>query len=129
MNFRILKEFLGIFNRIKYFRKDKDVNNAWAYSDRNGLASPGPWCGTSTPPTLRWCGDRLWLGRRGEERQSDRACRSQGEGAGQHEWGGGLLTWSITSEAVKAVSDGSVPVMTVLLTVGGDDEEVLWHQG
>jgi hypothetical protein len=81
------------------------------------------------PPTLRWRGDRLWLGRRGEERQSDQACRSQGEGIGQHEQGGGLLTWSITSEAVKAVSDGSVPVMTVLLTVGGDDEEVLWHQG
>jgi hypothetical protein len=55
MNFRILKEFLGIFNQIKYFRKDKDVNNAWAYSDRNGLASLGPWCGTSTPhPAVAW---------------------------------------------------------------------------
>jgi hypothetical protein len=42
MNFRTLYGFPRIFNQIKDFEKDKDVNNAWAYYDPhpygNGLA-------------------------------------------------------------------------------------------
>jgi hypothetical protein len=45
MNFRTLKEFPGIFNRIKDFEKDKDVNSAWSYCGPRpslGLCGPCP---------------------------------------------------------------------------------------
>jgi hypothetical protein len=76
MNFRILKEFPEIFNRIKDFRKDKDVNSVWAYCGPrpcgNGLAQRPKWPG--------WLETSAWRGRtpdvvnarRGEGWQRDR---------------------------------------------------------
>jgi hypothetical protein len=96
MNFRILKEFPEIFNRIKDFRKDKDVNSVWAYCGPrpcgNGLAQRPKWPGW--PETSAWRG-----------RTPDVVSARRGEG---------VATRSVAGDGLRCIFSGGLSTRVVL---------------
>jgi hypothetical protein len=100
MNFRILKEFPRIFNRIKDFRKVKYVKSVWSYFGSrphgNGLAGSRPRRERPPPPVMARRPTVAQATRRGSQIElAEVNGRAPGNtnGVGAHWRGRSLVRW------------------------------------